>query len=264
MQDFAEKICHIAGISAEQFHWEAECTSTNDLAKKLAQKGCPHGTVVLAKRQTAGRGRMGRAFLSPDGGVYLSVVLRPQMPAVELLNLTPRLAVAAVGAVEETCHLRPNIKWINDLVVGTKKVAGILTELGLDEKGNAQFAVCGVGINCNGSRDEFPADLQKTTTSLQEETGATVDIPLLTGVLVREILALLHGSACTQMEEYRKNCLTVGQKVQLLQRQTITPAVAEGVDDDGGLWVCYENGTREKISSGEVSVRGLYGYETPL
>ncbi len=264
MQDFTEKICRVAGIPAEQFHWEAECTSTNDLAKKLAQEGAPHGTVVAAKRQTAGRGRMGRTFLSPDGGVYLSVVLRPQMPAAELLNLTPRLAVAAVGAVEETCHLCPQIKWINDLVVGTKKVAGILTELGLDEKGNAQFAVCGVGINCNGGRESFPADLQKTTTSLQEETGKIVDTALLTGILVREILALLHGSAGAQMEEYRKNCLTVGQKVQLHQGERIIPAVAEGVDDDGGLWVCYEDGKREKISSGEVSVRGLYGYETPL
>ncbi len=264
MQDFTEKICRVAGIPTEQFHWEAECTSTNDLAKKLASDGFPHGTVVVAKCQTAGRGRMGRTFLSPQGGVYLSVVLRPQMPAAELLNLTPRLAVAAVRAVEETCALRPQIKWINDLVIGTKKVAGILTELGLDDKGNAQFAVCGIGINCNGSREDFPAELQKTTTSLQEETGKIVDTDLLTGALVREILSLLHGSASAQMEDYRKNCLTIGQKVQLHQGERITPAVAEGVDDDGGLWVYYEDGTREKVSSGEVSVRGLYGYENPL
>ena len=263
MEIFADKICQIAKIPQEQFHWQEECSSTNDLAKKLAQEGALHGTVVMAHRQTAGRGRMGRTFLSPEGGVYLSVILRPQIPATELLNLTPRLALCAMHAVEESCHILPQIKWINDLVINGKKVAGILTELGLDEKGNCAYAVCGVGVNCNGSRDEFPAHLQKTTTSLREETGKAVDISLLAGTLVREILALLQTAPQGQMEEYRKNCLTVGKAVQLLRGETIIPATAENVDDDGGLWVCYEDGTREKVTSGEVSVRGLYGYVSP-
>lgn len=263
MQDFTEKICRIAGIPTAQFHLWEECPSTNDLAKILAREGAPHGTAVVAKRQTAGRGRLGRTFLSPEGGVYLSVILRPQANATELLNLTPRLAVASLRAVEEVCALRPQIKWINDLVINTKKVAGILTELGLDEGGNCAFAVCGIGINCNGGRDTFPQDLQQTTTSLQEETGANIDIAHLTGVLVREILAVLEHPAAAQMEEYRRHCLTIGQKVQVIGPDRRIPATAESVDDDGGLWVIYENGTREKISSGEVSVRGLYGYETP-
>ena len=113
--------------------------STNDYAKVLAQQGAPHGTAVLAKSQTAGRGRMGRSFLSPEGGLYLSLILRPKEKAEALMSLTAVLALAACDAVEEVCGLRPGVKWINDLVVNGKKLAGILTELQLTPDGHVRY-----------------------------------------------------------------------------------------------------------------------------
>ena len=132
--------------------------STNTRAKLLAAQGAPHGTVLLADTQTAGRGRLGRSFQSPGGmGIYMSVLLRPKCRPEKLMHLTCAAAVAACDAVEKVCGLRPGIKWTNDLISGKRKLAGILTELSLSPAtGLLDYAVIGIGINCHQSAGEDP------------------------------------------------------------------------------------------------------------
>ena len=129
--------------------WFDTVDSTNTRAKELAAAGAPHGTVLIADRQTGGRGRLGRSFQSPAGmGIYLSLILRPNCPAAQLMHLTCAVAVSTCDAVEQTLNFRPSIKWINDLVAQRRKLAGILTELSVNPRtGFVDYAVVGIGIN---------------------------------------------------------------------------------------------------------------------
>lgn len=213
-------------------------SSTNTYLKELARHGAPHGTVVLADHQTDGRGRRGRSFSSPEGGLYLSVLLR-QAPD---LRLTPMAAEAARRAIREASGLESRIKWINDLVYGGKKLCGILTELCGDA------VVIGIGINCRGIPHEVATSL--------EESGYPCDRSRLAAAVIAQ-LSRMHPD---WMQDYKAHCLTVGQDVQLIQNGAVRFAHADGIDDMGALLVTLEDGTKERIFSGEASVRGLYGY----
>lgn len=237
--------------------------STNDLAKQLARDGAPHGTVLIADRQTAGRGRMGRQFLSPAGqGVYLSVILRPNCKAEQLMHLTCAVAVAMCDAVEKTVHMRPQVKWINDLILAERKVGGILTELSLDGD-KVDFAVVGIGINCLQSQEDFPAELRSIAGSLSMAVDQPVDREALAAAMVDALHTMSLGvlsdkDAC--MAQYRTSCLTLGREVAVHAPDGIYTAVATEVDAQGGLIVRLTDGTERCVSSGEVHVRGLYGY----
>ena len=258
-----EMISHLPGDFPWQVHWYDTIDSTNTQAKLLAQQGAPHGTVLVAGTQTAGRGRMGRSFSSPPGlGLYLSVILRPGCRAEELMHLTCAAGVAACQAVAEVTGYRPGIKWINDLVVENKKLGGILTELSLEANGMVSYAVIGIGINCNHSQADFPQELQEIAISLKTVTGQQVEIPKLAAVLIlalRQMDAQLRSGKDTIMATYRKNCVTLGRQVRVIGQDSRN-ATALDVDAEGGLVVRYEDGTIETVSSGEVSVRGLFGY----
>lgn len=237
--------------------------STNSLAKQLAKEGAPHGTVLIADRQTAGRGRMGRQFLSPAGqGIYLSVILRPNCKAEQLMHLTCAVAVAMCDAVEKTVHVRPQVKWINDLILAERKVGGILTELSLDGD-KVDFAVVGIGINCLQSQEDFPPELHQIAGSLSMAVDQPVDREALAAAMVDALhtmsLDLISGKdAC--MDRYRADCLTIGREVAVHASSGVCTAVAEDVDTQGGLIVRLADGTLRTVSSGEVHVRGLYGY----
>ena len=232
----------------ENFIFLDAVPSTNDHAKALARKGAPHGTAVVAKSQSAGRGRMGRSFLSPEGGLYLSVILRPQVQAAELSALTPVLAVAACDAIEKICNLRPGIKWCNDLLLGGKKLAGILTEPCLRPDGTVDFAVCGIGLNCAA----VPEDVADIATCLPQMP----DIPLLAEAIRdawTEISATLTDPG--HMVRYRAGCVTIGKPV-LVCAEAPWEGFAADVADDGALLVEKDGETR-RIFTGEVSVRNL-------
>lgn len=237
--------------------------STNSLAKHLAAEGAPEGTVILAEHQSGGRGRMGRSFSSPEGsGIYMSVILRPGVSPAQLLHLTAAVAVAACDAVERATGLRPQIKWVNDLIAGGRKLAGILTELSVElETGLTQYAVVGVGINC--CQAAFPPELQQIATSLYQQTGCYPDRSCLAAELICS-LQQLSATVLTQqdnwMARYSADCLTVGQPVQVLRAGEVRQAVALGVDREAALQVRYPDGSCERVACGEVSVRGLYGY----
>ncbi len=239
--------------------------STNTRGKALAAAGAPAGTVLIADRQTGGRGRMGRSFHSPGGmGIYLSAILRPVCTPGELMHLTCAVAVAMCDAVESVTGLRPGIKWTNDLVIGKKKLAGILTELALEaETQQVQYAVVGIGINCCQMVSDFPEPIQGTATSLACETGAAPDRNRLAAAMMQslcEMNAVLLSKKREMMDTYRRDCVTTGHPVSILRGEEIRHGKALTIDDNGGLVVEYDTGEIATVASGEVSVRGMYGY----
>ena len=239
--------------------------STNTYAKAKAAQGAPHGTVILSDCQTGGRGRRGRSFSSPKGmGVYCSVVLRYDVPPDKLLHLTTVIAEATRRAIVEVTGLPAKIKWTNDLVLDRRKLCGILTELSLEaETGRTDYVIPGTGVNCGQSEADFPPEIRDMAISLEQALSAPVDRCRLAAEMIRQYhLAsedMLKNPA-PWLDGYRANCLTLGQDVKILQGDTVRQAHAEDIDDEGGLVVRLPDGSRETIRSGEVSVRGLYGY----
>lgn len=239
--------------------------STNTRAKALAAAGAPHGTVVLADSQSCGRGRMGRSFCSPSGqGIYMSVILRPNRKPDQLMHLTCAAAVAVCNAVEEAAGFRPQIKWINDLVAGNRKLGGILTELSIDPRtGLTDYAIIGIGINCSQAQEDFPPELRSIACSAAMITGKAIDRNQLASTMIaalEDMSRRLFSHKADIMARYRKDCLTIGKQVRVLASDTSREAVALDVDDDGSLTVLFPDGRQGTVNCGEVSVRGLYGY----
>lgn len=248
----------------DRIHCFPSLDSTNLHAKIMASQGAPNGTVILAEHQTAGRGRMGRSFHSPQGkGIYLSVILRPNCKADQLMHLTCSTGVAICNAVEQTAGIRPGIKWINDLVCDNRKVGGILVEMSLNAQGFVDYAVIGVGINCTQTPEDFPEEIRHIAASLSTVTGKAVSIPTLAASMIAE-LSNLSQSLLLEKEQamcqYRRDCITLGKDIAIHSGTDIKTAFALDVDSDGALVVQYPDGTEGRVNSGEVSVRGLYGY----
>ena len=236
--------------------------STNNYAKSLALSGAPEGTVIIADRQTGGRGRLGRSFSSPAGmGIYLSVILRPGCDPEELMHLTCAAGVAASEAVENTTGIRPGIKWTNDLVLGKRKLGGILTELSVNpHTRKVDWAVIGIGINCCQKNGQFPAEIRDIACSLEMESQQR---PLLAARLI----CALHTMRCGLfpkkqqiMDAFRSRCVTIGQEICVLRGEDVRYGKALSVDPDGALIVQFTDGSLEAVASGEVSIRGMYGY----
>ena len=248
----------------DRFHWYPELDSTNDRLKILSREGAPQGTVLIAGRQTGGHGRMGRSFLSPGGmGVYLSILLRPQCGPQALMHLTCATAVAMCDAVEAAAGFRPGIKWTNDLICGGKKLGGILTELILSPQDSLEGAIIGIGINCCQQARDFPESLQSIAQSLSMVSGKTVN-PAHVAAAMMEALYRMDGTLLTDHEQtlqrYRRDCVTIGQEISLLRSDAVRHGTALDVDDSGALVVRFPDGSIEAVNSGEVSVRGMYGY----
>lgn len=253
----------------EESNWNVqvfeEVSSTNTLLKELGRQGAPAGTVLVADRQTGGRGRLGRSFLSPGGvGVYLSALIRPDCAPTELMHLTCAVAVAMCDAVEDAFGFRPGIKWTNDLVVGSKKLGGILTELGLDPRtGRVSYAVLGIGINCGQTGEDFDESIRAMATSARMILGREADRELLIARMVQALEDMdreLLRSPGAMLSRYRRDCITLGQQVSIVRGGEVRHALALDVDAEGGLVVRYDSGETGTVTSGEVSIRGLYGY----
>lgn len=247
----------------ENLHYFESIDSTNTAAKKMAAQGAPEGTVLLADMQTGGRGRMGRSFHSPAGcGIYMSVVLRPKCPAEHLMHLTCAVAVATADAIEAATGLRPGIKWTNDLVFERRKLGGILTELSLDKNGCVDYAVLGVGINCCQTVEDFPVEIREIATSLQLCTGKSVHRAAVAAAMIEAFERMNHTLTDPRafLPRYRADCITVGQQISLLRGEEVRHGTALDVDEQGALVVRFDDGHTEAVNSGEVSVRGMYGY----
>ncbi len=239
--------------------------STNNYAKTLAIAGggFADGTAIAADEQTGGRGRLGRRFLSPKGeGVYLTLLWKPDREPAQAVNFTAYVAVAVCDGIEAACGVQPGIKWTNDIVLGRKKLCGILTEMAVEgETGALQYLLTGVGVNANQA--EFSPELRGMATSLAQELGHPVDRGRLCACLIQALdtmyAAWLAGGG-DYPQRYRDNCLTLGRPVRLLRGGRAEEAFAEDLDDELGLIVRHPDGRRETVTTGEVSVRGLFGY----
>ncbi len=257
-----ERLASLLPGNSWRFQVLRETDSTNNALKRMCDAA--HGTVILTGKQTGGRGRLGRVFVSPPGGVYLSVLLRPNASAEELLHLTPMAAVAVRRAIFDCCGIYADIKWTNDLVYRGKKLCGILTELTTEAgSGALQSVIVGIGVNCNTALDELPKEVRVMATSLQEIVGRSIDPNELAAAMIvrlQEMDAALLTQKEEWMREYQAVCITVGKEVQIIRGTERTDAFAEGIDQNGGLIVRYQTGERAVISTGEVSVRGMYGY----
>lgn len=236
--------------------------STNTKAKHLALSGAPDGTVVIAEQQTSGRGRMGRSFDSPaGGGIYLSMILRPDCPPTDLMHLTCAVAVAVCDSIEQALHFRPQIKWINDLVYEGKKLAGILTELSINpQSGLVDFAIIGIGINCNRSITDFPDDLQSIACSASMITGHPVHKELLENAMIAQLRSIDLSQKANILKKYKSNCCTIGQSVTILRGESSLQGVAMDIDDNGALIVRFLDGHTEAVDCGEVSIRRPHCY----
>lgn len=245
--------------------WFHSIDSTNTRAKELASQGAPHGTVLIADHQTGGRGRRGRSFHSPSGtGIYMSVLLRPNCPPGQLMHLTCAAAVAMCDAVEIACGIRPGIKWTNDLVCGKQKIAGILTELGPIRNGAVSYAVIGIGLNCCQREADFPEDIRSMAGSLHSVTGRPIDRSRVAAAMM-DALYRMSETLLTEKEDmltrYRAGCITLGKEISLVKADgSAQHGTALDIDPDGALIVQFSDGTTEAVNSGEVSVRGMYGY----
>ena len=240
-----------------------EVGSTNTMLKSMALQGAPEGTVLVASRQTAGRGRLGRTFLSPEGvGVYLSALIRPNVAAEQLMHLTCAVAVAMCDAVEAASGIRPKIKWTNDLVIGKRKLGGILTELVFAD-GAVSGAVIGIGINCRQKPEDLDPSIRDMATSLYIAASREVSRSRLAAEMIRALEQMnreLISEKALLMARYEEDCMTVGQKIRVVRGDSEAYGTAVGIDPDGGLIVEYDSGVTETVAFGEVSVRGMYGY----
>jgi len=263
-REVAQELARL-GISLPNLLCLDEVDSTNSLLKHLALDGAADRTVAIANSQSGGRGRMGRSFQSPrDKGIYLSMLLRPTLPPDQLMNVTALAAVAMCDAVERTCGMRPQIKWTNDLVLNGRKLCGILTEMALEgETGMVQSLVIGVGINVHHTAADFSPDVAQMASSLSVETGHFVSRPRLAAEMIAALLHLadsLGGKMEPWLAAYRRSCLTLHREVQLLWSEDKEIVYAEDIDEQFGLVVRHKDGRLTTVRSGEVSVRGLYGY----
>ncbi len=249
----------------ESILWFDSIDSTNAMAKRLARMDAPQGTVLVADTQTQGRGRLGRSFHSPAGmGIYMSILLRPNCKPEELMHLTCATGVALCDAVEAVADFRPKIKWPNDLVAGKRKLAGILTELSVNSNtGVVDYAIIGMGINCCQEIGNFPTDIADFAGSVSAAAEREIDRAQLAAAMICAIEKLsntLLSQKETIMNCYREDCATLGQEVCIHGGEEVRYGSVYGMNDDGGLLVAFSDGHREVIQSGEVSIRGMYGY----
>lgn len=235
-------------------HIEKSVSSTNDEARRLASEGAPNGTVVLAETQTQGRGRRGRSFFSPQGGIYLSMVLRPSMSASESVAITSCAAVAVSRAIREVCGIQAKIKWVNDLYIDDKKICGILTEAVTDlEGGGLEFLVVGIGINFCLPKGQFPQPLQEIATALYKDTPAGAIKTKLTAALIRHLYAVSQNPTDPAIfAEYKRDNLVLGREVEVLSGARTGRAVAADITEQGHLMVRYPDGECAVLRSGEV------------
>lgn len=231
-----------------------ETDSTNLALRRLAAQGAEDGTALWAARQTAGRGRLGRSFSSPEGGLYFSLLLRQSEDPARDLRLTPAAAVAASKAVERVCSLRCGVKWPNDLLCGGKKLCGILCESFFAR--GTHWVVLGIGINVNTAA--FPPELREIAVSVRQLTGRETPLPALAEALDEELRAAVAAARLDDpalLADYRARCVSTGRRVLLLRGGESRAAFVLGINDDYSLRVRLADGSVEDLSSGEISLR---------
>ena len=233
-----------------------ETHSTNNVAREWAKNGACEYSCVLAHRQTGGRGRLGRQFFSYDGGVYMSVILRPQIEPQESLLITVAAAVAAAEVIESISGKKTLIKWVNDIYIDGKKVCGILTE-GNIEDGKLQFAILGIGVNILSPKDGFPSEISSIAGSVFEKETGDNEKSKFVSLFLEKFKGYYEKLAKKEyLDSYRKRNLLIGQEITYEQEGKTKVGKVTGIDDNASLVVEYE-GKQTAISSGEVQIKSF-------
>ena len=235
--------------------------STNNKAKQLALAGAPHGTIVMALQQTGGKGRLGRSFFSPREGLYISIIIKPDFDLSKSVLVTSAAAVAVAESIESVAGHKAMIKWVNDVYIDDKKVCGILTEGMTDfETGQIENIIIGIGINT--SLSGFPEELLRIAGAVEGDYSPAI----LAAETISKTLDLMKNMESRQfIEKYKERNFILGEQITVYQGIYKTdpsevpsrPARALDIDENGGLVVMYSDGSRETLTSGEVSIRRL-------
>lgn len=242
-------------LLGRQIAYHREVASTQDTAKALAAQGAREGTVVIAETQTGGRGRMGRIWTSPPGGIYLSIILRPDIKPSEALRFPLIAGVAAAQAIEQITELKPQLKWPNDVIVAGKKAGGILTEMSA-EIDRINYIVIGIGINVNTRRAHFPEEIAGIATSLREECGKEVSRVKLVQEILAQLESLYQDFQLSGFEPIRVRWKalsnTIGARVSISSGGKEVKGEAIDIDGDGALILRKTNGVLERVIAGDV------------
>lgn len=239
-----------------EIHHYSEVDSTNNVAKELAEKGSPEGTIITAESQRSGKGRRGKKWISPHGGVWMTIILRPDIPTSQAPLLTLLTGVAVAETLKRECNLEVGIKWPNDILIGDKKVCGILTEASASKRG-LDYVVVGIGIDLNVNVDDFPPELREGATSLQRELEKEIS-----GVkLVQNFLLnfenfyndFKNGQFQHILNQWRRLSTTIGSTVEVQKRGRTVRGEAVGITKEGVLILEMPDGSLRKIISGECT-----------
>lgn len=240
-----------------------EVDSTNNYARKLAEDGVQHGTLVVADYQNGGKGRRGRTWVMPHRkAIAMSLIVRPDIRPEKASMMTLVTGMAVAEAIKKVTGLDTKIKWPNDIVINGKKISGILTEMSAEMDG-INYVVIGIGINANFT--EFPEELRETATSLQQQLGYPVDRGAIICMTMKIFEIYYERFMETQSmkglaEEYQQMLANLDRQVRVLEPGNEYSGVARGIDETGQLLVEKENGETVAVYAGEVSVRGIYNY----
>jgi len=235
------------------FIYKKETTSTSTDIRELIKENAPEGVVVVSERQTGGRGRSGKSFFSPDGGVYFSALLKPK--AEEATFITQAAAVAVLKAIDKLCQKKCGIKWVNDLYFDNKKVCGILCEAVM--RGGEFYVILGIGINLLPPEGGFPDDIKNIAGALFDEGE---DVSLIKSKLPETILDIFDEyykklESRSFLKEYRENSIMSGKRIVVFKNEGNFEATAIEIDENSHLVIKKDNGEIEKLSSGEISIK---------
>ncbi len=233
--------------------------STNEEIKRLAAKGEESGTIVAAERQTAGKGRFGRVWTSENGGLYFTLLLRPELPPNDISSITLAAGYAVCLAVREYTGLEAMIKWPNDIIIGSKKICGILTEMAA-QSDRIDYVAIGIGININ--HESFPDEIAHKATSLFLETGSKLDrnkfFSIVIECLDRVLEKFLVSLSTEDIKLFKKMCATLDRRVTIRKNGADISGIASDITTSGELIVTKEDGEKITVNSGEVTVQGIY------
>jgi BirA family biotin operon repressor/biotin-[acetyl-CoA-carboxylase] ligase len=241
-----------------EFHIERfdEVSSTNDVARRLAEQGHGEGTVVVAGTQTAGRGRRGRPWHSPQGGIWLSLILKPRLDPQSLPAIGLLASVAVAEAIEEMSGLRAGLKWPNDILLNGRKAGGVLSEVDLDKMGGGQI-ILGIGFNLNVDLEQLPEEIGRTSTSLKEEIGRWTSEEEFVSLFLRKFdvkYSQIGKEGSSQvLNRWRELSTSLGSRVAIRTVTGVFVGTTLDVDEDGALIVETDHGEMRRFLSGDVT-----------
>ena len=235
-------------------------SSTNDVAKTLALNGAKHGTVIISEEQSVGKGRLGRVFYSPaNTGIYMSIILRPNLTAMDSVLITTSASVAICNAIQKVTGIECQIKWINDIYLNNKKVGGILTEASTNfESGTIDYLILGIGLNFNKPKESFPKELETIASSLFSNNNGNINRNILCAEIVNNILSMIPQiKSYDFISEYKKRSIILNNEIVYISAGVSSIGKAIDINNDGSLVVKHDDGSIKVLNSGEVTIRRL-------